>query len=120
GGGCQRRRHVRHYSRLRQGVLDLQVEIRQQRQFSRLSAFARKRCCLHLCVGRAAVRREPARRMTDDPETKLSSTIVAEALEWVGTPYRHQASLKGVACDCLGLVRGVWRSIYGLEPEDAG
>ena len=28
---------------------------------------------------------------------------------WIGTPYRHQASLKGVGCDCLGLVRGVWR-----------
>ena len=58
--------------------------------------------------------------MTDDPGARLSSTIVAEALEWVGTPYRHQASLKGVACDCLGLIRGVWRSTYGLEPEEAG
>ena len=31
---------------------------------------------------------------------------------WIGTPYRHQASLKGVGCDCLGLVRGVWRAVY--------
>jgi NlpC/P60 family putative phage cell wall peptidase len=22
-----------------------------------------------------------------------------------------------VACDCLGLVRGVWRALYGAEPE---
>jgi NlpC/P60 family putative phage cell wall peptidase len=36
---------------------------------------------------------------------------------WLGTPYGHQASLKGVACDCLGLVRGVWRELYGREPE---
>jgi NlpC/P60 family putative phage cell wall peptidase len=43
--------------------------------------------------------------------------IVAEALSWVGTPYRHQASLKGVGCDCLGLVRGVWRAFHGKEPE---
>lgn len=43
--------------------------------------------------------------------------IVAEALSWVGTPYQHQASLKGVGCDCLGLVRGVWRALYGTEPE---
>jgi len=43
--------------------------------------------------------------------------IVAEAVTWIGTPYRHQASLKGVACDCLGLVRGVWRAFYGPEPE---
>jgi NlpC/P60 family putative phage cell wall peptidase len=47
------------------------------------------------------------------------SQIVAEALSWVGTPYRHQASLKGVGCDCLGLLRGVWRAFYGREPEAA-
>jgi NlpC/P60 family putative phage cell wall peptidase len=39
------------------------------------------------------------------------------ARNWIGTPYRHQASLKGVGCDCLGLVRGVWREIVGNEPE---
>lgn len=38
-----------------------------------------------------------------------------EALDWVGTPYRHQGSRKGVACDCLGLVRGVWRALYGWD-----
>jgi NlpC/P60 family putative phage cell wall peptidase len=43
--------------------------------------------------------------------------IVAEALSWVGTPYRHQASLKGAGCDCLGLVRGIWRALHGEEPE---
>ena len=43
--------------------------------------------------------------------------IVAEARAWIGTPYRHQASLKGVGCDCLGLVRGVWRAAMGDEPE---
>jgi NlpC/P60 family putative phage cell wall peptidase len=45
------------------------------------------------------------------------SAIVAEARDWIGTPYRHQASLKGVGCDCLGLVRGVWRAVIGAEPE---
>jgi NlpC/P60 family putative phage cell wall peptidase len=45
--------------------------------------------------------------------------IVAEARGWIGTPYRHQASLKGVGCDCLGLVRGVWRAVAGAEPERA-
>lgn len=38
-------------------------------------------------------------------------------MAWLGTPYRHQASLKGVGADCLGLVRGVWRELYGREPE---
>ena len=43
--------------------------------------------------------------------------ILAEAREWIGTPYQHQASAKGAGCDCLGLVRGVWRAVCGEEPE---
>lgn len=43
--------------------------------------------------------------------------VVAVARAWIGTPYLHQASLRGVGCDCLGLVRGVWRDVYGEEPE---
>lgn len=43
--------------------------------------------------------------------------VIAEARSWIGTPYRHQASLKGVGCDCLGLLRGVWRALHGDEPE---
>ncbi|MEM1314033.1 MAG: NlpC/P60 family protein [Pseudomonadota bacterium] len=42
--------------------------------------------------------------------------LVAAALEWLGTPYRHQASCKGAGTDCLGLVRGVWREVIGPEP----
>ncbi len=40
-----------------------------------------------------------------------------EARQWIGTPYHHQMSVKGVGCDCLGLVRGVFRHLYGWEPE---
>jgi NlpC/P60 family putative phage cell wall peptidase len=46
--------------------------------------------------------------------------VVQEAVSWIGTPYRHQASRKGVGCDCLGLLRGVWRALIGPEPETAG
>lgn len=45
------------------------------------------------------------------------AAIVTIARRWIGTPYRHRASLEGVGCDCLGLVRGVWRELYGDEPE---
>jgi putative phage cell wall peptidase, NlpC/P60 family len=48
---------------------------------------------------------------------QLRAAALAEALTWRGTPYQHQASLKGAGCDCLGLVRGVWRALYGAEPE---
>lgn len=43
--------------------------------------------------------------------------ILTEARRWIGTPYHHRASLRGVGTDCLGLVRGVWRALYGSEPE---
>jgi NlpC/P60 family putative phage cell wall peptidase len=42
--------------------------------------------------------------------------IAQAARGWIGTPYVHQASLKGAGTDCLGLLRGVWREIYGAEP----
>lgn len=45
--------------------------------------------------------------------------IIHEAYTWLGTPYVHQASLKGVGADCLGLVRGIWRACVGPEPETA-
>lgn len=48
------------------------------------------------------------------------AAILAEVQTWLGTPYRHQGSRKGVGCDCLGLVRGVWRAVYGGEPERPG
>lgn len=43
--------------------------------------------------------------------------IVAAARRWIGTPFHHQASLLQIGCDCLGLVRGVWREVIGPEPE---
>jgi NlpC/P60 family putative phage cell wall peptidase len=42
--------------------------------------------------------------------------IVDEARLWIGTPYRHQGSLAGAGADCLGLIRGIWRSLVGCEP----
>lgn len=44
------------------------------------------------------------------------SDIVTSARAWAGTPYVHQASAKGAGCDCLGLIRGVWRDVMGAEP----
>ncbi|MGB3314885.1 MAG: peptidase [Albidovulum sp.] len=47
----------------------------------------------------------------------VGDQAVAIAHDWIGTPYRHQASAKGAGADCLGLLRGIWRELYGAEPE---
>ncbi len=47
----------------------------------------------------------------------MRQDVVEAARAWVGTPYVHQQSTKGAGCDCLGLLRGVWRELYGAEPE---
>lgn len=44
--------------------------------------------------------------------------ILAATAGWVGTPYRHQGSLKGIGCDCLGMVLGVWAEVYDAVPEE--
>lgn len=45
------------------------------------------------------------------------SRVVQTARHWIGTPYLHGASVRGAGCDCLGLLRGVWRELQGCEPE---
>jgi NlpC/P60 family putative phage cell wall peptidase len=50
-----------------------------------------------------------------DPYTRRA--VLTCAQNWIDTPYRHQASVQGVGTDCLGLIRGVWRMLYGTEPE---
>ncbi|KAF0677423.1 NlpC/P60 family protein [Profundibacterium mesophilum] len=54
--------------------------------------------------------------MSGSPE----HAVETEARLWIGTPYLHQASCRGAGADCLGLVRGVWRGLYGVEPEASG
>ena len=43
--------------------------------------------------------------------------VLQEAKAWIGTPYHHRASLRGVGADCLGLICGIWRARYGDLPE---
>jgi cell wall-associated NlpC family hydrolase len=45
------------------------------------------------------------------------AVIVAEAREWMGTPFHHQQRRKGVATDCIGYVGGVGMAV-GAFPAD--
>lgn len=56
--------------------------------------------------------------ITDPASTDLAlgARIANEARSWIGTPYCHQGSTRGAGTDCLGLIRGIWRSVIGPEP----
>lgn len=58
--------------------------------------------------------------------TATREQFVAEARTWIGTPYQHQGRLKGIACDCIGLVIGTAQALgltdyeitdYGRRPD---
>lgn len=46
----------------------------------------------------------------------MKNDIVKTAREWLGTPFHHQARVKGVGVDCVGLLIGVARELK-LVPE---
>jgi NlpC/P60 family putative phage cell wall peptidase len=41
------------------------------------------------------------------------SEIVADARTWIGTKWQHQAGMKGIATDCIGLIKGVYEDMSG-------
>jgi NlpC/P60 family putative phage cell wall peptidase len=47
----------------------------------------------------------------------VADEVLTETHRWLATPYRHQGSRCQVGCDCLGLIRGIWRALYGQEPQ---
>ena len=51
------------------------------------------------------------------PMPHTRTRIIALARDWLGTPYHHQASLRGVGTDCVGFVRGIYRELHGMEAE---
>ena len=46
-----------------------------------------------------------------------SAAIVAEARTYIGTPFQHQARLKGVGVDCIGVIVGVAHTL-GISEFD--
>lgn len=47
----------------------------------------------------------------------MTPPVVLAARRWIGTPYLHQGAARGIGCDCLGLLRGLWCELHGAEPE---
>ena len=51
----------------------------------------------------------------DAARARAALRVAAEARRWIGTPFAHGASCCGGGCDCVGLLRGVWRAVVGPE-----
>lgn len=43
--------------------------------------------------------------------------IISEAKTWIGTPFHYHARIKGVGCDCVGLIIGVSEAL-GIQCLD--
>lgn len=54
--------------------------------------------------------------MTAERRIADPGPVIAIAESWIGTPYLHQGSTRGLGADCLGLVRGIWREVMGSDP----
>ena len=54
-------------------------------------------------------------RHANPPGRTGSADIIAAARTWLGTPWRHQGRLKGVAVDCGGLILGVGKELGLLD-----
>lgn len=50
-------------------------------------------------------------------EACMRAAIVATARTWLGTPWAHQARLRGIGVDCIGLVGEVGCAAGALAPE---
>ena len=48
-----------------------------------------------------------------------SNDVIQECETWIGTPYHHQESKKGLGADCVGFIRGVYYNLSGCLIEDS-
>lgn len=46
--------------------------------------------------------------------------IIAEARQWLGTPFHHQGRVRGAGVDCLQLLIGVYSAVGLIAPLDVG
>jgi cell wall-associated NlpC family hydrolase len=50
-------------------------------------------------------------------ELTFRTSIVTEALTWIGTPYKQCARIKGVGCNCAQLLFGVAMNAHAISPD---
>ena len=56
--------------------------------------------------------------MTAEQEAKEREKLIAEAKEWLGTPYHTAGRIKGAGCDCGTFLLGVVENVGFVEHID--
>lgn len=51
-------------------------------------------------------------------EERQRAAVVAEARSWLGTPYHHEARVKGAGVDCAQLLVGVFSAVELIAPPE--
>jgi NlpC/P60 family putative phage cell wall peptidase len=54
----------------------------------------------------------------DSLEAAQRKAVVEEARKWLRTPFHNHACLRGVGCDCLGLLLGVYMAVGVVSGVD--
>jgi len=52
--------------------------------------------------------------------SNIRESIIAEAMTWLGTPWHHNALLKGVGVDCAQFLIGVYSNVGLVSHIDTG
>lgn len=53
-------------------------------------------------------------------ESDRRAAVIAEACTWLGTPYHHQARLKGAGVDCAQILIAVYANTGMIDEFDTG
>lgn len=56
--------------------------------------------------------------MVEETLSERTEQAIAIARTWIGTPYQHQACLKGHGVDCVGLIKGIYEELYEVKTRE--
>lgn len=62
----------------------------------------------------------PAAVMLTATQAHTRAALVAAALQWVGTPYRHHGAVQGVGVDCANLLHEVYVAAGVIPRQELG
>lgn len=69
----------------------------------------------HYEISGSAGSKEERRKEIQPDFNQEEHPLIAEARNWIGTPYKYGGQEKGVGTDCSGMVMEVYRKVTGIK-----